>query len=219
MLGRAATLSIATIFGMLAAGAGCESASIAMKEKLGIPKREQLVDRVKDARDDQQGAKKQFESALQEFVAVTGAKGSADLEAKYDKLKKAYDRSESKAEEVRSSIQSVETVADKLFKEWRAELTQFQDQSLRRQSEQQIETTRRKYDAMVDAMKTASSKMDPVLVMLKDRVLFLKSSLNAQAIASLQTNVDALRGDVAKLIGEMEASIAEANSFIDQMKE
>src|SRR4051794_34515760 len=53
-------------------GGGCGSASIALKEKLGIPKRDQLVARVEDARDEQQKAKQQFASALDEFLAVTG---------------------------------------------------------------------------------------------------------------------------------------------------
>jgi len=39
---------------------GCNSTAIAVKEKLGIPKRDQLVARVKDARDGQQEAKEQF---------------------------------------------------------------------------------------------------------------------------------------------------------------
>ena len=57
-------LVLVTLFGF-----GCSSATIAVKEKLGIPKREQLVARVKDARDGQQEAKQQFASALDEFLA------------------------------------------------------------------------------------------------------------------------------------------------------
>jgi hypothetical protein len=67
-------------------------------------------------------------------------------------------------------------------------------------------------------MKTASSKMDPVLRGFNDRVLFLKHNLNAQAIASLSGDVRMIEGDVARLISEMNASIAEADAFIGQMK-
>ena len=77
--------------------AGCSSTTIALKEKFGIAKRDQLVARVKDARDEQQEAKQQFASALEEFLAVTGAAadaGVADLERRYNELKRAYDRSE-----------------------------------------------------------------------------------------------------------------------------
>jgi hypothetical protein len=66
-------------------------------------------------------------------------------------------------------------------------------------------------------MKAAEAKMAPVLVAFKDQVLFLKHNLNARAIASLQTNVNQIQGDVSRLVAEMEASINEANQFIEQM--
>lgn len=197
---------------------GCSSTRIAIAEQFGYAKREQLVSRVEEARDGQQEAKKQFESALAEFIAVTGAT-DAELEAKYSKLKKELERSESRAKAVRDRIQSVENVGGALFKEWNAELKQYQSESLRSQSEQQLNDTRAKYDRLVAAMKAAASKMDPVLAAFNDQVLFLKHNLNARAVAALQGNVNQLQGEIGALVAEMEASIAEANQFIDGMKE
>lgn len=204
-----------------AAAGGCETTSIAVKEKFGYAKREQLADKVQSASDGQVEAKKQFESALAEFLAVTGTKGSAktaDLEAKYEKLKKEYERSESKAGAVHDRIAGVEAVADALFKEWREELKQYSSDSLRRSSENELNRTRQGYDRLLGAMKSAESKMAPVLGAFKDQVLYLKHNLNARAIASLQDTADSMQRDVGGLIREMDASIAEARSFIDQMK-
>ena len=52
---------------------------------------------------------------------------------------------------------------------------------------------------------------------LRDQVLFIKHNLNAQAIASLHGELAKIETDVASLIEDMEASIAEANKFIDAM--
>jgi hypothetical protein len=60
--------------------------------------------------------------------------------------------------------------------------------------------------------------MDPVLKRFNDQVLYLKHNLNAQAIASLQTTAAGIDTDVSALIKDMEASIAEADDFIKQMK-
>jgi hypothetical protein len=208
----------AALLGLIPAGnSGCSSTSMAIKEKFGYAKREQLVDKVESARDGQQEAKQQFESALQEFLSVTGTSGG-DLEAKYNKLKKEYERSESRASTVRSRIADVERVGEALFKEWKQELGQYSNESLRRASEQQLSTTRGQYDKLVGVMKAASGKMDPVLTAFKDQVLFLKHNLNAQAISSLQTTATQIQGDVSALVRDMEASIAEANSFIQQMQ-
>jgi len=196
---------------------GCASTRMEIAETFGYAKREQLVDKVESARDGQEAAKKQFESALAEFMSVTGAE-VGELEERYTALKREYDRSESKADAVRSRIKEVERVAAALFKEWESELAQYSSDELRRASEQQLEETRGMYDRLVNVMKAAEATMDPVLAAFKDQVLFLKHNLNARAIASLQGNSAQLKSDIESLVREMEAAIAEADSFIDSMK-
>lgn len=197
---------------------GCSSAGIAMREKLGIPKREQLVDRVKEARDGQEEAKQQFASALDEFLAVTGASGG-DLEAKYRKLNKSYERSVEKAEGVKDRIADVDRVAEALFREWKQELGTYSSsaQELRRQSERMLNETKTQYAKLRESMLAAEAKMGPVLTALKDQTTFLKHNLNARAIASLQGTSAQIQTDVQKLIEEMNESIAEANAFIEQL--
>jgi len=197
---------------------GCASTGIAVREQLGYAKREQLVNRVEETRDAQEQAKEQFATTLDELKSLTGFDGG-ELESAYNRLKRELDRSADRAERVRNRIDSVERVADALFKEWEGELEEFSSESLRRASEDQLLETRSRYEEVVAAMRRAESKMDPVLVAFNDQVLFLKHNLNARAIASLDETVVELEADIATLIRDMEASIAEANQFIDSMAE
>ena len=71
---------------------------------------------------------------------------------------------------------------------------------------------------MVSRMDAAAASMDLVLTKFHNRVLFLKHNLNAQAIASLQSTGAVIETDVTQLVKDMEASIAEADAFIDKMK-
>jgi hypothetical protein len=64
----------------------------------------------------------------------------------------------------------------------------------------------------------AEGKMDPILVVFNDQVLFLKHNLNARAIASIQDEVTVMEEEVANLIVDMNAAIAEAESFVKQLK-
>ena len=202
----------------LAAGlGGCKSAYYSVWEKLGWAKRDLLVDAVQDARKEQVDAQKQFKTTLQRFQELTGFSGG-DLEAKYKKLNSAYEDSVSQADAVRTKIKDVDTVANDLFKEWEKEIGEYENADLKRDSEQKLRDTRKRYEQLFSAMKNAESRMDPVLRKFKDQVLYLKHNLNAQAIASLQTTVAGIEGDVSKLISEMEASIREADEFIKQMK-
>jgi hypothetical protein len=196
---------------------GCKSAYYDAWEKLGWAKRDILVDRVKDAKDDQEAAKKQFQTALQQFQALTGFQGG-ELEAKYKKLNKEYEACEARAADVHKQVASVDSVAQDLFTEWQKELGEYQDPQLKHSSEEKLRDTKARYNQMLAAMRNAESKMDPVLQKFKEQVLYLKHNLNAQAISSLQTQVTGIQGDVDKLIRDMDASIQEANAFISQMK-
>jgi len=54
---------------------GCESAYYKTMETMGYDKRDILVERVSEARNAQEEAKEQFESALEKFSSVLGFKG------------------------------------------------------------------------------------------------------------------------------------------------
>lgn len=195
---------------------GCNRIYYDTMEKFGVEKRDILVDRVQDARDEQEDAKEQFKSALDRFTEVINFEGG-DLEAKYRKLDSEYQRSLSDARAVRDRIDAVENVASALFREWEAELGEYSNASLRRSSEQKLQSTQIQYDRLIAAMHKAESRMDPVLEALQDQVLFLKHNLNAKAIASLEDELVSVETDVGRLIREMEASIAEADQFIRSM--
>jgi SMC interacting uncharacterized protein involved in chromosome segregation len=196
--------------------AGCQTAYYGAMEKLGYEKRDILVDRVDTAREAQQEAKKQFESALAQFIAVTNFSGG-ELEQQYNKLKSEFDESESRANTVRKRIADVERVAQDLFKEWEQELTQYTDPELRRTSQRQLDMTRARYRELIGAMKRAERKLDPVLAAFRDRVLFLKHNLNARAITSLRSERGKIQADIVTLVADMNRSIAEADRFIKDM--
>lgn len=196
---------------------GCSSAYYGAMEKIGVAKRDILVDRVGDARESQQAAKEQFASALDKFIAVTKVEGGS-LKAKYDQLNDDFKRSEARAIEVRERIAAVADVSDALFDEWKKELSAYSDRSLRDQSQRQLDETKRRYNDLMRTMRTAADRMDPILGKFRDQVLFLKHNLNAQAIAGLTSTASNLQGDVSRLIEDMEKSIREADEFIKSMK-
>ena len=193
--------------------AACSSAQYAVMEKFGIHKREILVDRVEGARDSQEEAKQQFASALEEFSAVLNFQGGT-LEEKYTQLNTELEASEEHARDVSKRIDEVEDVAEALFDEWEDELKLYSSDSLRRSSAEKLEQTRNRYQNLMKAMRRAEARIEPVLTPLRDQVLYLKHNLNAQAIASLQSELGRVEGDVSSLIREMETAIREADAFI-----
>lgn len=196
---------------------GCQSAYYATMEKFGIDKRSILVDRVDDARESQADAQVQFQTTYEAFQALTGFEGG-DLEKLYKKLKSEFEDANDDAEEVSERIDSIETVAKDLFKEWEGEIATISDPSMQQDSRKMLSDTKSQLDGVVQSMRGAEATMAPVLKRFNDHVLFLKHSLNAQAIGSLRKDSAEIGRDIEALIQRMEASIAEAETFIENMR-
>lgn len=202
---------------LLASLTACSSAYYGTMEQLGVHKRDILVDRVEEARDSQEDASEQFSSALEEFTALTNFDGD-NLQATYRRLNGEFEESQRRAARVNERIDAVERVARDLFSEWEDELAQYSSVTLRASSEESLRETRRRYDDLIRAMRRAEDRMPPVLDAFQDQVLFLKHNLNAQAIASLRSELETIESDVSVLVQDMQAAIAESERFLSAMR-
>lgn len=196
----------------------CQTAYYGTMEQFGVHKRDILVDRITDAQSAQQEGQEQFQDALEQFRSVVNFDGG-ELEAVYEKLNGEFEDSEAAADKIRDRIKDVERVADALFDEWADELDLYSNQTLRRESEQQLRETRTRYERLIASMHRAENTLDPVLDSLRDNTLYLKHNLNARAIASLRGELDSIDNNVDVLIAAMQAAIAESDSFIAQMRQ
>ena len=211
-------ISLIILSAMMVGLCGCSTMYYGAMEKFGVHKRDILMDRVKEARDSQDEAKTQFLSAMDQFKSVVNFTGG-DLEKEYNRLNDALQSSEARAQAVRDRIKAVEDVSQALFKEWRGEIKQYSSDALRNASQRKYDQTVDKYDDLLRAMKNAESKLEPVLVSMRDQVLFLKHNLNARAIAGLSSELASVQGNVDSLIRDMDTAIKQADQFIATLKD
>ena len=197
---------------------GCSKAYYGAMEKVGVHKRDILVDRVENARDAQEDAQVQFKDALEQFGSVVTIENT-DLKEAYEKLNSEYEKSDQAAKEVSNKIEKVESVADDLFNEWEKELDLYSNQNLRKTSAQKLKDTKSRYSEMLSSMHKAEKSMDPVLKTFRDNVLFLKHNLNAQAIGSLRSEFSSLKVEIEALINTMNDAINNSNQFIKDLKQ
>ena len=209
-------LRIGWAVALLATLCGCSTIYYGTLEKFGQEKRDILVKRVGKARDAQQDTQEVFKDALEQFGATVKFDGG-DLQKQYDKMSAELARCEGRADEVHARIGDVERVARDLFREWAAETKQYQNAQYRRDSEAKLRNTQRNCDRMLDAMRNAESKIEPVLSVFRDQVLYLKHNLNAKALASLQDESARVEMDVNALLKDLSTAIAEADRFIQTM--
>ena len=197
--------------------ASCSAAYFGALEKAGIHKRDVLVSRVEDTQDSQQNAQVEFRDALEQFGSIVTLENT-DLKQAYNRLNGEYEDSQSAAKKVTDRINSVESVADALFREWETEIGQYTNASLKASSKAQLRDTKIRYNDLLATMRRAEQTMQPVLNTFRDNVLALKHSLNAQAIGSLRDEFTSLQNDIDLLIREMNRSIEESDKFIAELR-
>lgn len=192
---------------------GCRTTYYAVWEQLGKEKRHLLKDNVEKARDEQEQASEQFKDALTQIKELYGFHGG-DLEDFYNRLKDNYEACEGRAQAVEKRIDKVEQVATDLFSEWQNEINDMTNETFKAKSRASLNDTKRRYDRLYAAMTKAKQSMEPVLINLRDYVLFLKHNLNAQAIGALKAEVRDIELEVKTLIADMNKSINEADEFL-----
>jgi hydroxymethylpyrimidine pyrophosphatase-like HAD family hydrolase len=197
--------------------AGCSNTYYSAMEKVGIHKRDIMVDRVVDGKESQQAAQAQFKSALEEMTALIHFDGG-DLETQYNVIQEQYEGSKDAAEHVSSRIEKIEDVAYALFDEWQDEIEQISSINLKRQSSIKLRETQRRYQSLIKSMRKAESKMAPVLSALKDNSLFLKHNLNAKAVGALQGEILSIKKNVSALIKDMNLAIEQSQKFIELLE-
>jgi len=196
----------------------CQSAYYSAMEKVGVHKRDIMLDRVEGAQTAQEEAQEQFKSALEQLSSLIEFDGG-DLAEQYQITEDQYEASKAAADEVTGKIESIESVSEALFDEWQSEIEQYSSATLKRQSQSKLNSTQRQYNSLIKSMYKAKSKMDPVLATLKDNTLYLKHNLNARAIGALQGEYKSLQKDVAILVDEMSKSISQSQKFIDLLQD
>lgn len=210
------TLLGTVILSLMLMLSGCQSAYYSAMEKVGVHKRDILIDRVEETKDSQQESQEEFQSALERLTTLINFDGG-ELQDAYNQLNDDYESSLAAANEVSSNINKVEDVADALFDEWSDELEQYKSASLKRQSSKKLAATQRQFSQLLRSMRSAESKMEPVLSSLQDNVLYLKHNLNAQAVAAIKGEFTNLKRDIQLLMNDMNKSIEDSNKFIEQM--
>lgn len=197
--------------------AGCSSTYYSAMEKVGVHKRDIMIDRIMDAETSQQAAQQQFKSALEELSSLIHFDGG-ELEQKYQAVEAQYESSQDAADDVSKRIDKIENVAEALFDEWQSEIELISNPNYRRQSTAKLQETKTRYGSLIRSMHMAEEKMAPILTALQDNALFLKHNLNAKAIGALQGEMQAIERDVDVLIRDMNAAIAQSQQFIDLLQ-
>jgi hypothetical protein len=196
--------------------AGCQSTYYKAMATLGKEKRDILVQRIKEAKKDQDQTKQQLQTTMESFQALTGFQGGS-LERNYKRLNSDYENAASQAGKLHDKVQSINQVSNDLFREWQGEISAMGNGKLKSQDTVMLRDAKARQATYLRAMRKTEDQINPVLKAFRDQVLFLKHNLNSRAIGSLKSTSANLQSDVAELIQSIDASSQEADKLITSL--
>jgi chromosome segregation ATPase len=204
----------------LAITAGCANGMSLREAFSGTSKREQLAERVQEARNAQVELKGRFIAALDASEALMNQSDSTQTpDQLYDALKLEIRRAESAAKTARRRVADADAAATRYFESWREELAQYNRDELRSFSEQQLGVTEDSYQQLKATFDRADASVDPIIGALQDQVRFLDRNLSDRAISTLKINMVDLDREVAALTSRIDTAVVDSKPFVAMLGE
>jgi len=147
-----------------------------------------------------------------EVLAEPGFRG--DPMVAYSAYVEAVEQSEDQADELRRSLESMESGAKAMFEQWAEDLKAFTSADMRRRSQVRLVEARKRYEAIVTAVTPAMWGYDSLNQGLRDHATFLEHDYNSAAVAEIADGVRDITDQAAELDGRFEASVAAAQAYV-----
>jgi hypothetical protein len=126
-------------------------------------------------------------------------------ESTYKKLTQAIGKSEKAVAKSNSGVEKMQKQAKKVFSEWEKELAGYQNEQLKELSAQQLDTSKKRHEAMTEKMKLAVEASNPLIASLNEQATFMARDLSPEAMTALQGPAEELNGMALEVFAQIDA--------------
>ena len=148
-------------------------------------------------------SKKDLQKTLEAHdMLVSNAEG--DLKENFGRFQDAIERCSERQQQIASLLDQISSTSTSYFVGWEADIDRIGNPDLRERSEQRLQETRTRVETMQSQVASTRTAFEPLLVTLRDHLLYLSNDLTIGAAASLSKDSGKLRTDVGTLTRELE---------------
>ncbi|MGQ0614484.1 MAG: DUF2959 family protein [Planctomycetaceae bacterium] len=208
---RLATLALLATAGACAFVSGGSS----KKKAQGPTEVENLVAAIERVYVDTEVTRDTVRSAMAALKALASADFANDAVPAYAAYLEVVDRSEKQAQALRGSVQPMKRAAGPVFARWEEDLHAFTSAEMRIRSQNRLEETRSRYEAIVAAVDPAERGFDDFNRGLRDHALFLSHDFNPTSLAEIQEGVKGLERLAADLDRRLDLTLRTTRVYID----
>lgn len=186
-------------------------------EIFGVQFRDQIRTETQTSRDHLQKINESLGRALANMKTLYAAK-TGQFQPSFDGMSEASTDLKNQTEAFTQAIKSLEGTAIKALSVWKSESSGLRTEDLKAQSEKSLQETREAYAENIKGLRLIDKRLKQTLPPFFNHVGFVRSKLNAKAIASLQGMAVRLQIQLENLAGETEATVKATDQFITKLQ-
>jgi len=164
-------------------------------------------------RNDQVQTLRILDGALGRLRATYKPRSTA-LSKAYEDWKDIYNEFADHITESDRRIVQLDESAVALFGEWAQEAETISDSGLKSKSLSKLDDTKAQYEQIREQLTQRRKGSEKIRVQLRDRVLFIKHSLNAESLEVLKEEASDIESEIEDMKDEMEDALKDLNVFI-----
>ncbi len=123
--------------------------------------------------------------------------------------------SQDQAKKLRKSFQRMQRAATPVFDSWTDDLAQFNNQEIRRRSQERLDAARAKYDAVARAVGPLLSTYDRYNQGLSDYQLFLSNDFTTTSVDLVQKEADGLVDLANEIDNRLDSTLKVTMAYIE----
>jgi hypothetical protein len=200
---------------LLATSACSGLAALGIKDKGGLDRVDKLLSAVERVQVECAVSKERSQEAFDHLRGMVAPEFRGDPAVAHAELETAVEASEDQAESLERSVKPMRRTAETVFERWTSDLESFGNLAMRQRSQERLEETRRRYDAIVSAAIAAQLAYDGFNGDLKDNALFLEHDFNASSVGLVAQGMDAMRSRGRELAKRLDACIEACQAYVE----
>jgi ElaB/YqjD/DUF883 family membrane-anchored ribosome-binding protein len=188
---------------------------LGIKHKDGLEEVDDLLSYVERVQVESAVSKERGQAAIESLRAMVAPEFKGDPALAHKAFENAVEQSKEQAAALLRSVKPLRKTGESVFQGWAENLESFGNVAMRQRSQERLEETRKRYDAILAAAGSAQLAYDAFNRDLGDQGLFLEHDFNASAVALVAQELDGLKNRGRELAKRLDTCATACQAYVE----
>ena len=193
----------------------CSFKALGIRQQDGLEEVDELLSQVERLQVEVAVTKERTQAAVESLRALIAPEFKGDPITAHGEFEVAVELVEDQAKALRKCMRPLKSKGEQVFSAWAANLESFGNLGMRQRSQERLEETRKRYDAILSTANLAQLALDGFHGDLSDQALFLEHDFNASSVALVAQELEGLRNRGRELAKRLDTCIAACHAYVE----